>query len=1794
MKRTLGLLFSFLLLQQLYSQSESSFCCTDAFWNYTLSSNPLIKSLEAQFEYLYYSQGSNSFISRGGNIVRLPVVVHIVHNNGSENISDSKVFEMIDDLNDAFRNRNAFHTNQGVDFEIEFCLALRDTQGVATTGIIRHISPFTDMSLPAAASQINSIATWNPEQYINIRLVREVCTSVSCIGAGYASMPAAHGASFDGLIFEAKYAGGSNNDASVIIHEMGHYLGLDHTFRGGCNNNDCLADGDRVCDTPPDNMNGSFPCDVQYNSCQTDENDTSILNPFRSVTLGGLGDQPDMIQNYMDYSAYACYDRFTLGQQLRVLFFLQSARFTLLTSKSCLPPCPDQPVAFFSANIDTINAGEIVIIENNSQFASMYTWCINGVPSGHATDTNFQFVIPGTYIVKLIAESGLVECSSSAFEREIEVVCPVQSNFSYSLDDSQLYVYDQSFFADSLAWRIEDGSGSLLFSSQQLADTFDLTGINYIRICLSAFNDYCFDKQCEYFSLLPDGIEICNNQIDDDGDQLVDLFDPDCPCTDSTYQALCELPCQLLPDIFPDLSMQIKWQSEIYGNHKYDIPNIIVGNADKKDSNIEILTRESVGEFALNNVQNSILIIDGVSGLTKMESLPNPNSLFNDYSFLAMGDSDRNGLVEIYSKDWDSLFCFNTNGTLRWVSDKLNTEVGSIVNLADFNGDGISEVYSGNNIFNADNGKLLMNNLSSSGCNIFNGAVFSTCNYNHSIAADLLPSPGLELAAGNVVYEIQINNVNSTTGNNMIPIIADIPVLDGITSVGDIDGDGQLDVIVVRDNSMPDGGGIWIWNPRTRAIIASAPSGADGSIPFIGDVDGDCAPEIGMTFDEELRMYKYNGTSSLQLLYNLPTSDKSGKTGITMFDFNQDGKNELVYRDETDLRIISGATGSVLATYPVKSGTGLEYPVIADVDQDGEADIVVNGYLNDPAEQRIFCFEGIGSRWAPARAVWNQPGYNVTNINDDLTIPRYPQNPAKSLAGYENCLLDTCATPYNTFNVQATYRTQAGCVQFPGYDLSFSLISYTCQPDKVDICFVVENMASLAIRDELIPFSAYPLNPFLFSSSPVVSFELLLNLDAHALDTICYAFPMMDNLDSIFIIANDSGTVVTPFQHPVSQLIECRYENNIDLIHLNLANRILDLGPDITKCESEVITLNAGSGFTSYLWSDFSTDSIYSSSLTGPHFVVAKDQCSREYTDTVLFEINTLTEINLGQDTIICSGDSISFSIMDGYDFINWIPSNNVGCDTCAKVTITADTSFQLIVVAGTGTCLLQDSLNIIVKQPFNIDTTIKTCIGDTVLFNNVSLPTAGLYSIEIGSCDTIYNITVSNYSQDSTFLNIQQCSGDSVWFNGAWLHSSGSYSSLMMSINGCDSIVSLDLTFLDTYSERDTLFACLGDSVFVFNQWIHSDTSLKDTLHSINGCDSVITINVIFNPFLIQSDLISICDGDSVLVQGVWVREAGSYLDTIVNSPCNTVLTTVVNVNPISFHNEHFILCPGDSIWLANNWVSKTTNIQDTLQNELGCDSVNLLSVEVIPAPESPSLSLDCDHGIAELYIHPSPLWHILWSNGDTTNQTTYFNSDSAVLFLSADPACLQEFVISIPKIPLLTDLPIFNDTFTNPDHSFQIQLPLNANEWSVEWLPSDLFSCPTCLTTTLSVDKNTEITVALLHEGGCEYLDSFYVYTGGKAPGLYIPNVFSPNGDSQNEIWHIFYDATKGNIESLELFDRWGNMVHRGSQIDDLDWNGTFRGQLLSQGVYTYKLLFQPKEGAMVTMWGNVTLIR
>jgi hypothetical protein len=293
------LLVLFLVPFCLYAQEKN--CATDLLQERLKLAHPDRAVRETQFNLKVYESVVNDAAARGGDIT-IPVVVHIIHQNGTENISDAVVIAGIDHLNQAFSNTGSFFDAEGVDSHIRFCLAQQDEFGYPTNGITRNFSSLTNMNSETEDEVLKNLVHWDPLQYLNIYLVNEITSSSMGSGvAGYAYFPSSHGMTEDGIVNEARWFGSSVDNSKVHIHEAGHYLGLYHTFNGDCGNQNCLFDGDKVCDTPPDASTAEVGCDESVNTCSTDSDDHSALNPFRPLSFGGLGDQPDQFVNYMDY-----------------------------------------------------------------------------------------------------------------------------------------------------------------------------------------------------------------------------------------------------------------------------------------------------------------------------------------------------------------------------------------------------------------------------------------------------------------------------------------------------------------------------------------------------------------------------------------------------------------------------------------------------------------------------------------------------------------------------------------------------------------------------------------------------------------------------------------------------------------------------------------------------------------------------------------------------------------------------------------------------------------------------------------------------------------------------------------------------------------------------------------------------------------------------------------------------------------------------------------------------------------------------------------------------------------------------------------------------------------------------------------------------------------------------------------------------------------------------------------------------------------------------------------------------
>ena len=206
-------------------------------------------------------------------------------------------------------------------------------------------------------------------------------------------------------------------------------------------------------------------------------------------------------------------------------------------------------------------------------------------------------------------------------------------------------------------------------------------------------------------------------------------------------------------------------------------------------------------------------------------------------------------------------------------------------------------------------------------------------------------------------------------------------------------------------------GTVRIFHPVTGKVIFGPYTFGkqNGGPPTIADFDGDKQPEVAAAgyvgyavFDMECAKKPVPSfCHSEGVRWLKTTQDKSsGCTGSSVFDFNGDGAAEVVYRDECWLRVYDGSTGKIRFATTVTSGTKMELPVVADVNNDNHADIVVSsdsytscskepelGLKHQGATQGILVFQDPKNRWMPSRAIWNQHTYHITNINDDGTVP---------------------------------------------------------------------------------------------------------------------------------------------------------------------------------------------------------------------------------------------------------------------------------------------------------------------------------------------------------------------------------------------------------------------------------------------------------------------------------------------------------------------------------------------------------------------------------------------------------------------------------------------------------------------------------------------------------------------------------------------------------------------------------------------------------------------------------------
>lgn len=343
------------------------FAQNDNFCGQTEAYQKLFKQVpgsKAIFEKIMSEQSSKNVHSvQTASSFTIPVVFHVLHKGGNENISDAQILDAVNILNRDFRKLNADTTSIVTEFKplaadcnIEFRLATKDPNGKCTNGITRHYDANTNWDQDISSY----IYTWPPSNYLNIYIVKSIAGGGA---AAYTFLPGTAPGNMDAVVAIHGYVGsigtGNNYVSRVLTHEVGHWLNLQHVW--GSNNNPGVTCGD-------DGV-GDTPLTKGFTNC-------NLSNAI--ICTPGVKEN---IQNYMEYS-YCC-KMFTQGQRSRMHNALNSnvagrdnlsSNANLIATGVINPTLNCTPLAAFLQSASVTCVGNSIGFTDQSYNAPINSW----------------------------------------------------------------------------------------------------------------------------------------------------------------------------------------------------------------------------------------------------------------------------------------------------------------------------------------------------------------------------------------------------------------------------------------------------------------------------------------------------------------------------------------------------------------------------------------------------------------------------------------------------------------------------------------------------------------------------------------------------------------------------------------------------------------------------------------------------------------------------------------------------------------------------------------------------------------------------------------------------------------------------------------------------------------------------------------------------------------------------------------------------------------------------------------------------------------------------------------------------------------------------------------------------------------------------------------------------------------------------------------------------------------------------------------------------------------------------
>jgi gliding motility-associated-like protein len=600
---------------------------------------------------------------------------------------------------------------------------------------------------------------------------------------------------------------------------------------------------------------------------------------------------------------------------------------------------------------------------------------------------------------------------------------------------------------------------------------------------------------------------------------------------------------------------------------------------------------------------------------------------------------------------------------------------------------------------------------------------------------------------------------------------------------------------------------------------------------------------------------------------------------------------------------------------------------------------------------------------------------------------------------------------------------------------------------------------------------------------------------------------------------------------------------------------------------------------------------------------------------------------------------------------------NSVACDSIVQLTI----AYSLVDTTYTsGTSCIPAQIGVfetLLTDAQGCDSlmisTITMGVRDTTHVAETSCDPASLGVFEelllsTQGCDSLIITTVTFSAQDSTFVTSVTCDpGSAGEFVTSYTNQFGCDSIVTETVSlnishqialsssscnpsdtgvfvqqltnqfGCDSIITVTITLLPSDQTFLSGTTCLS-----------SEAGMFITTHlNQYGCDSLVTLTVSLVAADTTQIIFSTCDPSQTgNIETLFVGQDGC--DSLVIE--TTLLFPLPELTVLSAidYNGFDISCmggmDGSAIAIVNGVSPYTyvwsTDDTDQMITSLSAGAYDVSITDGNGCITSGSVTLtepdlfmigfevsepDCfDQQLGSITVLPSGgVAPYTYTIDGTTFQTSpvFTGLDEGIYQITSLDAndCSTSEIISI-DVPLMVNVDLGeNQSIDIGDTTMLeaiINLPFDSLS-AVMWTGIDSIVCANCLTQIVAPIITTAYTVSVTTADGCADRDSLTIFVNTDHK-IYIPNIFSPNGDGINDVLKISADESVQEISSFSIFDRWGNLVFgvEHKQVDDasLFWDGKMKGEAMNPGVFTYRAVIVFVNGERRVVYGDITLIR